>query len=358
MKRKVLAICLSALMVVSLAACGSKSSTQTTATSGTEAAREKKEEKIEQINFKVSHPRPEGSDNDLLTKKFLKEVQDALGEERFSYEIYPNNELGDYTVVQESMSMGEIDMCMQSISTNVDQSLTLATAPYLVENWEQAQKLYNTSDGIVSIYIEEALEKQNIKLLAMIPKYFNAIATVEEPNDIYNLFGDKKIKMRVPTMKSYELVAQTLGYQTTPMNWSDVFTSMQTGIIDGCFGGGPEGFYTSIKEVMKYLILYRNAFEPHWLMMNLDDWNAFTPEEQSKVSEIAKKLEAQAFADAEVRDAKYIQMFKDEGINVIEFTDEQIEEISTKVRSEVWPQLEDIFGKEIFDKIKTELGIN
>ncbi len=361
MKKRFLATFLAAIMAVSLAACGGNSSSgssqQPSSSKTSESSESSSSVTTEKITFKVSHPRPEGSDNDNYTKQFLSEVQEALGSDRFDYEIYPNSELGDYTVVQEAMSMGDINMCMQSVSTNVDQSLTLATAPYLVENWEQAQMMYNTTDGLVSLYIGEALEKQNIKLIAMIPKYFNAIATSKEPNNIHDLFGEKGLKMRVPTMKSYELVGQTLGYQTTPMNWSDLFTSMQTGIVDGCFGGGPEAFYTGIKEVMSCLILYKNAFEPHWLMMNLDDWNKFTPEEQSKITEIAQNLEAEVFKTAQAADEAMIQSFRDEGFTVIDFTDEEISEIAKKVRSEVWPQLEDVFDKEAFAAIKEKLGV-
>lgn len=352
MKKKILALCLASVMVLSFAACGGSSSS-----SSSSAASQQSEVSNEKITFKASHPRPEGSDNDIYTKELLSKMQEALGEDRFDYEIYPNSELGDYTVVQEAVSMGEVDMCVQSVSTNVDQSLTIATAPYLVENWEQAKQMYNTTDGLVSNYVAEALEKQNIKLIAMIPKYFNAVATAKEPNDVHNLFGEKGLKMRVPTMKSYELVAQTLGYQTTPMNWSDLFTSMQTGIVDGCFGGGPEAFYTGIKEVMKCLLLYKNAFEPHWIMMNLDDWNKFTPEEQEKITEIAAQLEKEAFATAQENDEKMIQNFRDEGFEVIDFSDEEISEISSKIRSDVWPQLEDTFDPEAFKAIKAELGI-
>ena len=375
--KKIVALALSAAMAASLAACGGSSTPATTAApaattaapAATEAATtaaetaaetekaETPEAPVEKISLKVSHARPVDTDSDIYTHTFLENLENDLGSDRIEYTIYPNNELGDYTLVQESVSMGDVDMCMQSVSTDVDQSLTIATAPYLVENWEQAYQLYNTETGLVSKYVASALEKQNIKLLAMIPRYFNAICLTKEPEDIHDLFGNKGIKVRVPTMKSYELVAQTLGYQATPMPWSDVFTSMQTGIIEGCFGGGPEAFYTQLKDVMKVLVLYRNAFEPHWLMMNMDDWNKFTPEEQEIIMKRARELEDDVFKTAEENDAATIQKFRDEGFTVIDFTDEEIAEISAKVRAEVWPQLEEVFDKETFDAVKKELGI-
>ena len=375
MKRFVATV-LCAAMVASLAACGGSSSsapattaapaeTQAAATTAAPAetqaaettAAPAPEAPVEKISLKVSHARPVDTDSDIYTHTFLENLEKDLGSDRIEYTIYPNNELGDYTLVQESVSMGDVDMCMQSVSTDVDQTLTIATAPYLVENWEQAYQLYNTDTGLISKYVASALEKQNIKLLAMIPRYFNAICLTKEPDDIHDLFGNKGIKVRVPTMKSYELVATTLGYQATPMAWSDVFTSMQTGIIEGCFGGGPEAFYTQLKDVMKVLVLYRNAFEPHWLMMNMDDWNKFTPEEQAMISARARELEDYVFKTAEENDNATIQKFRDEGFTVIDFTDEEIAEISAKVRAEVWPQLEEVFDKETFTAVKEFLGI-
>ena len=352
MKLKLLATSL----ILALSLCSAACSSDPPSSGASKDAAPKATSKV--ISLKVSHPRPVGSDNDVLTKKFLAEVQQALGEARFTYKIYPNSELGDYTVVQEAVSMGEVGICMQSVSTNVDQSLTLATAPYLVENWAQARKAYNSTDGVVSVYIKQQLEKQNIKLLAMIPKYFNAISASKKPANVKDLFAPKGMKMRVPTMKSYELVAKALGYEATPMNFSEVFTSMQTGIVDGCFGGGPEAFYSNLREVTKCLLLYRNAFEPHWLMMNLDNWKALTAEEQAKVAKIAADLEAYAFDEAEKNDRKYIDLLKNDGCDVVDFSDEEVAAISKKIRAEVWPQLESIFGKEAFDKVKAAIGIN
>ena len=91
--------------------------------------------------------------------------------------------------------------------------------------------------------------------------------------------------------------------------------------------------------------------------MNLDDWNKFTPEEQEKITEIAAQLEKEAFATAQENDEKMIQNFRDEGFEVIDFSDEEISEISSKIRSDVWPQLEDTFDPEAFKAIKAELGI-
>ena len=82
------------------------------------------------------------------------------------------NQLGDYTVVQEAVGLDEVQLMLGSMSNGVDPTLSVQIAPYLVNNWDDAYEFYNSDDGIITNYVRESLEKQNIHLLAVMPKYF------------------------------------------------------------------------------------------------------------------------------------------------------------------------------------------
>ena len=49
--------------------------------------------------------------------------------------MYPNNQLGDYTVVQEAVGLGEVQLMLGSMSNGVDPTLSVQIAPYLVNTW-------------------------------------------------------------------------------------------------------------------------------------------------------------------------------------------------------------------------------
>ncbi|GAB1486511.1 hypothetical protein MASR2M79_15610 [Aminivibrio sp.] len=85
----------------------------------------------------------------------------------------------------------------------------------------------------------------------------------------------KNIKIRVPPIRSFELCATALGYQATPVPWSDTFTAMQTGIVDGAIGGGAEGYFANFRDLAKYYIAVNDHFECWFLYMNSEVWNAF-----------------------------------------------------------------------------------
>lgn len=309
-----------------------------------------------QLVWKLNHIRPTDTRTDIAAQKFAADVEEAT-EERLKIEVYPNAELGDYQLVQESVSMGEIEMQLASMGTNVDPTLQIAIAPYLVSNWEEAKSMYNSEDGLINNYLSKQLEKQNIKLLAVYPQYFGSIFLAKEPNDPKNPESKKNVKIRVPGMKSFEEFGKGLGFTVTPLPASEIFTSLQTGVIEGTVGGGTELYYNEYRELGKYIMPIRTHFEAHYLTVNQDVWNKLSESDQDSVLEIAHELENNAFKQAEEEDKKYDELMKEEGINVYDFTDEEIKAYADKVRKDVWPEIEGEYG-DIFEEVKKELGIN
>lgn len=334
------------LVIGLLAGCGN---------SGGENSSTTKVASDEKMTFKLAHIRPEETRTDDSARWFAEQLKDKT-DGRMEIEIYPNSELGDYSVVQERIGLGDIEFQLASVGYNIDKTLAVQVAPYIVSDWNMAKNLYNIEDGLIANYVAERLEAQNIKLLAVYPQYFGAVALAKEPNDPYNPNAVKDLKIRVPSSKSWDALGRGLGFQTTPLPASEIFTSIQTGVVDGAIGAGTEGYYTQYKELINYVMPIKTHFECHWLYMNKDLYDSFSDEDKNIIDNLAKELEVAAFKRAEEEDIKYDQLFKDEGTIVYEFTDEQIEEYSNKIREEVWPDLEKEYGKEIFDQIKEAIG--
>lgn len=303
--------------------------------------------------WKIGHIRPEGTTTDKDVKLFVSEVEKRTNG-KIKIEVYPNSQLGDYTVVQERVGIGDIEMQMACLGTTVDKALGITAAPYLVSNWEEARQVYNW-DSKLTKAIAELLEKQGIKLLAIYPKYFGGIALAKEPTDPGNPDISKNIKIRVPPMKAFEETAKALGYIATPLPWAEVFTAMQTGIVDGAIGSGAEGYYNSLRELTKYYLPVNSHFECWYLYMNLDLWNSLSPEEQQAIQEAADVFQKDIFDRAEKEAAKYEDLLREAGVEVYSFTDEELKGFAEKVRREVWPVIEDEYGREFFRELTKDL---
>jgi TRAP-type C4-dicarboxylate transport system substrate-binding protein len=195
------------------------------------------------------------------------------------------------------------------------------------------------------------MEENGLKFLATYPLYFGGIALVKEPASPEDPNVPKNIKIRVPPMKAYELEADVLGYQATPLAFADTFTALQTGIVEGAIGAGAEGYFSNFKDIIKYYLPLNDHFEMWYLYMNLEVWNSLSAEEQEVIQTAAKALEDKRFAEAEAETAEYEAKLEEAGITIIRFTDEQLSNFAKISREKVWPQIKADFGEELFDEV-------
>lgn len=322
--KKYIALFLAVLMVLSMTACGS----QTTP---------------EKYTLKLSHYRADGAQADLDAKAFAANV--AAADDSLEVVIYPAAQLGDYTTVQELVSVGDVEMQMATLSSTVDKFLGITSAPYICSTWDEAKAIFNR-DSEFTKNISEHLAKQNIKLLSVYPLYFGGVILNKKPADPANLNYNEGIKIRCQTMKGAELVSTMLGYLPTPMALSDCFTSLQTGVIDGMIGSGAEGYYSSYRDVAKYYLPYNDHFEVWYLYINMDLWNKMTLSQQNALQTAANKLEDDRWAVAPEETKTYEQKLVDYGVELIPFTDDELKAFYDKCQETVWPELTELYGED------------
>src|SRR5699024_4613600 len=310
-----------------------------------------------EVTWKLNHIRPAGTRTDDSATKFSEDIYEGT-DGRVDIEIYNNSQLGDYQLVQESVALGEVDMQLATLGTNVDRTLQVAITPSLVANYEEARELYNSEDGMLNEYFTERLAEQNIKLLAVYPQYFGSIFLADEANEPKDPDSNKNMKVRVPAMKAFEEYGQSIGFIVTPLASSEMFTAIQTGIVDGAIGGGTELYHNEFGELGEQILPVNTHFEAHYLTVNQDAFDALTEEDQNTMLEFAKEFEEEAFTQAEEEQDRYNELIAEEhGVEIVDYTDEELQAYADQVRQEVWPQLEDEYG-EILDEVEEELNID
>lgn len=342
--KRLLFIMMVLIIPLFIAACGTDDSND----SGSESGET-------EVNWKLNHIRPADTRTDVSAHEFVDEVAEKTGD-RVNIEVFDNSQLGDYQIVQESVSTGDIEMQLATLGTTVDSTLQVAIAPFLVTNWEEARQLYNSEDGMLNKYLSDQLDKQNIKLLAVYPQYFGSIFLGEEADNVKDPNASKGLKLRVPSMKSFEKFAEGIGFIATPLPFTETFTSLQTGVVEGVLGGGTELYYNDFAELGEYILPINTHLEAHYLTVNKDKFEALSDEDQQSILDIAKDFEEAAFTQAEEETDKYNELIEEKGVEVIDLTDEEIKVFADKVRQDVWPEIADEYG-EIFEEIKVELGI-
>lgn len=299
--------------------------------------------------YQVSHVRPQGTAIDKDLNWFAEEVDKATAG-KFQVKIYPASALGDYTVVQERVSVGAVDMAVQPPASPADRRFQVVYFPYMVKSWDQAQKNYAPGTPLRKT-VEELYAAQDIKVLAAWPVYFGGIALNKVPVSPGDPDANKGIKLRVPPMKTFQMLADNTGYMGTPLPFSEAFTAVQTGVVDGVIGSGAEGYYSSFRDVTKYYIPANTHFEVWYMLINADTFNKLDKEVQKQVQEVADRFEARRWEIAEDHQHADEKRLADHGAEIITLTPEEIDSIAKKVQATVWPAVLDDVGQEWGQKV-------
>jgi tripartite ATP-independent transporter DctP family solute receptor len=228
--------------------------------------------------------------------------------------IYPGGQLGKgERELVEGMQMGIIDIAVTSTGplSNFSPDMGVVDLPFLFLSNEHVDKVL---DGPVGRELLDGLEKANLKGLAFMENGFrnftNSVRPLEKPEDL------KGLKFRTMENPVHLASVRSLGAQAVPMSWGEVYTSLQTGVIDGQENPVAIIWVNKMNEVQKYLSLTGHFYSPAPLTMSKRKFDKLKPEWQELFIKAA--LEAAAFERKVIRDAetKQIEDLKSWGMDV------------------------------------------
>lgn len=347
--KKFLAFVLALAMVMALAACGGNNKNTGGSTPGGNAGNDTGGGSDETVTLTLAHIRPVDSPSDVAIRAFAEEATELSGGS-IQFEIYPASQLGDYTVVQERVSIGDVDMQIASLGSNMDEFFAMSNAAYLCATWDEARTVFAEDGPMVSLYAEK-LANYNMTYLANYPLYFGGISLNVDAVDPTNPNAKSGIKIRVPSMTTFEKTATTLGYLATPLPSSEMFTAVQTHVVDGAIGAGAEMYYGNLSGLNKYYLPINDHFECWWMYINTDRWNSLSDNQRSALQTAAQHMSEARWEVAEEETKEYEQKLADSGCVVVEYTDEQLEEFAGVVREAVWPVIAEEYGAENFEAV-------
>lgn len=302
-------------------------------------------------NMKLSHVRPQGSTADNDVRALVAELGRTSA---IRIDVFPANALGDYTVVQERVAVGAIDMALQPAATAGDRRMQLGVFPYLANDWAGARKAFGTGSPLRAA-MQDMFLKQGVKVLASYPMYFGGIALNKPPVSPGNPDAAKGLKLRVPPIKSFQLTGNAIGYIGAPLPFSEAFTAVQTGVVDGVLGSGAEGYYASFRDVTKHYIVANTHFEIWYLLMNAERYSSLKDSDRAALDKATAAFESTRWSKAEADQADNEKKLEQAGAKIVRLSQAELAAHAAKVRKTVWPEImKDVgeaFAKPILDQV-------
>nr|WP_254367795.1 DctP family TRAP transporter solute-binding subunit [Microbacterium sp. NC79] len=214
------------------------------------------------------------------------ELLDEKSDGRMKLSVFANEQLsgGDPAAGVEMLANGDKAFSYNSpiIYSGIDPRFSAITAPFLYEDYAEADAAI--ADGGAAAY-EQLTDDMGIKMLGFGESGFRQVTNSKHeilaPADI------KGLKLRVAGSELFLNIYKELGADPVTMNFSEVFTSLQNGTIDGQENPFDVIYSNGLMEVQEYLTVWNYVYDPLILGMNKDIFEGLSDEDKKIVEEAA-----------------------------------------------------------------------
>ena len=264
-----------------------------------------------QTELKLGHVGEPGSLIGAAADEFARRANAKLGG-KYRVVTYGSSQLGGDKEMMQKMKLGTIDMVEPStIMSSEADIFGVFEMPYLVKSREHMKKI---EKELFWSKIEPDAEKKGVKVLAVWENGFRHITNNKHP---INTPADLKgIKLRVPEGKWRVKMFQAYGANPSPMKFSEVFTALQTGVMDGQENPFSQIASAKFYEVQKYLSLTGHVYTPSYLVVSTRKWSTWPADVRKVLEETAKDTQAWVYQKAAKDDEELLAMMKKAGIQV------------------------------------------
>jgi TRAP-type transport system periplasmic protein len=227
-------------------------------------------------------------------------------------QIYPNSALGSLRVTFESLQLGNLEAGVWDAVTpgNVASVWAVPELPYIFRDLDHVHRVMG---GPIGQEMSKALlEKAKVRTLAVYDTTFRKIFTKGKP--IQSLADMKGLKIRVPEAQTYVRCMQLLGANPTPVAWGELYTALETGVVQGFENKCEAAFNAKLHEQTKFAAYTGHIFVLNPFMCS-DRWFAGLPKDvQQAVLEAAAESLAWQHAESPASEKAFEQKMKDTGV--------------------------------------------
>ena len=214
------------------------------------------------VTFKLGHSGSQEWQGNLWAKNFADALAQKVSD--FKVEIYPNAQLGQDPALAQAVKLGTLDITVNGPTLQqYVPSLAAMDLPFLYRTLADAHKW---QDGSVGAKIKADCQSAGFHFLGWIDIGMRSVTNNRRP--IETVADFKGLKIRVPPGKIFVNTFQALGASVQSINFGELYTALQQGVVDG-----QENPPTTIRvqkfyEVQKYLSLTRHIASFAFAVMN------------------------------------------------------------------------------------------
>lgn len=298
----------------------------------------------EKYNLKMSVTVNDSSTWFQAAEKLANDLRDET-DGRINIDVFPNEQLsgGDQGKGVELLAKGQTDLSVHStiIYSILDDRFGVASAPFLFSEHAQADKVFSGKGGEM---IGEVLNEKGVELLGFGENGFRQVTNSK--HEIKSLADMKGLKIRIPGINMYTDLYRALGADPTTMAFSEVFTSLQQGTINGQENPIDVIHSSKLNEVQEYLTEWNYSYDPLVFGINKKLFDSMSKEDQELIKKLGKEAAAYQVELAREKEAQQIADLKAAGMKFYKPTEAEMEEFKAAVQP-LYEKYTDIWGEDL-----------
>lgn len=293
-----------------------------------------------------------GSPSGDAIEKWASLIEEGTGG-KLKTRVFYQNQLGGQEEVFDQHIAGDVQLMLNWPMTSYDKRIAVIYTPYMFTSWEEAMEAYKPG-GWLNASLDAIYQENGLKFFGAWPEGFNGVAT--RGKYATTVEDAKSIKVRVPPVFPFDQTLDAMGYQTATIDWGEVFTSIQTGVVDGDAANVIFYDYEYFRDTLDYYVRSRQQFITGVLSMNLEAWESLDAEQQAVIQEAALEVMSDQFQQAQQADQAIVDKWVALGKTYIDLQGDELTAMARHVREAVWPQMRKEVGDEVFDRIEANAG--
>ena len=272
---------------------------------------------------------------------------------RVEVQYYGSSQLGSYETTYPELVTGSIDIGQFTIPDANDARFSAPYIPYYATSYDEAKILYAT-DSYMSKVFKDLCASDDVRFLGWVIEGFDGMGVVTEPTDVFTPGTPKTIKVRSPGLTAFRYMLEDLGYNPIAVAYSEVPTAIQTKVVDGWLGGTPNMNYAWVGDILTQMYITYANVEATCYVISEKSLAKLSDEDREIVIKVFEEQSALSIERAEENDEIYKKKLEENGVEVIEFTREQLAANAAFVREKTWTRLESAWSAELIADFRAE----
>lgn len=297
------------------------------------------------LTLRFGHVGNPGSLFEASVDAFAECANGKLGD-RAEVQTFGSSQLGKDRELLQKLKLGQVDFSLpSSVMSSVAPEFGVFEMPYIVQNRDHMRRIQAELGDV----FQAAAQREGYRIIGYFENGFRHITNNTRPiNTPDDLQG---IKLRTPNGEWRVKMFQTYGANPTPMAFSEVFTALQTNVIDGQENPYAQIASAKFQEVQKYLSITGHVYTPGYVLVAESQWQKWPEDVRADLEACGAETQTFVYEHAAKLETELLDVIRDAGVEINEADNQAFIDASAAIYDEFASSVDG--GAELIEQIQS-----